>query len=322
MKLKPTLWTRPLCAGALLGLGLGAVASPLLRTDVAAEPAWVAHVDCDALRPTALGQYLLAEMEKPESQSRFATFQTLFSFDPRKQLHGLTLYSAGKAEDDAVALVYADFNSERLAALAKSARDSQSAPHKAHLIYSWIEDGKEPKDGVMPRTYAAIHGSRVVVFARQEKPVANALDVLDNALPNLSAGKVFPQLGAPGGASFIEASARKLEFADSTPTAAIFRVARFMRLDVGETNRTVTARLNIETSDASVAKQTAAVVQGFLALVKLQRNKPEAGKLAEALSLKQDGASLAATLALPAADVAALLKTDTDKKAPQKPEKN
>ena len=293
MKLKPTLWTRPLCAGALLGLGLGAVASPLLRTDVAAEPAWVAHVDCDALRPTALGQYLLAEMEKPESQSRFATFQTLFSFDPRKQLHGLTLYSAGKAEDDAVALVYADFNSERLAALAKSARDSQSAPHKAHLIYSWIEDGKEPKDGVMPRTYAAIHGSRVVVFARQEKPVANALDVLDNALPNLSAGKVFPQLGA-----------------------------RFMRLDVGETNRTVTARLNIETSDASVAKQTAAVVQGFLALVKLQRNKPEAGKLAEALSLKQDGASLAATLALPAADVAALLKTDTDKKAPQKPEKN
>ena len=95
-----------------------------------------------------------------------------------------------------------------------------------------------------------------------------------------------------------------------------------MRLDVGETNRTVTARLNIETSDASVAKQTAAVAQGFLALVKLQRDKPEAGKLAEALSLKQDGASLAATLAMPAADVAALLKSDTDKKAPQKPEKN
>ena len=307
---------------ALAGAAWPLLAGPLQRADVAADPAWVLHLDCDSLRPTAIGQYLLAEMEKPEAQAKFAAFQTIFNFDPRKQLHGLTLYSAGKAEDDAVALVYADFNSERLAALAKSARDSQSAPHKAHLIYSWIEDGKEPKDGVMPRTYAAIHGSRVVVFARQEKPVANALDVLDNALPNLSAGKVFPQLGAPGGASFIEASARKLEFADSTPTAAIFRVARFMRLDVGETNRTVTARLNIETSDASVAKQTAAVVQGFLALVKLQRNKPEAGKLAEALSLKQDGASLAATLALPAADVAALLKTDTDKKAPQKPEKN
>ena len=54
--MKPNLWTRPLCAGALLGLGLSAVASPLLRTDVAAEPAWVAHVACDALRPTAVGQ--------------------------------------------------------------------------------------------------------------------------------------------------------------------------------------------------------------------------------------------------------------------------
>jgi hypothetical protein len=309
------------CAGALATIGVTAMAAPLQRADVPAEPMWVLHVDCDALRPTAVGHYLLAEMDKPDAQAKFAVFQTLFSFDPRKQLHGLTLYSSGKAPEDGVLLVYADFDAERLVTLAKAATDSRSTAYKQHVIYNWIDDKKKAKNGVKPRTYAAVQGNRAVIFSQQETRVAQALDVLDRATANLSSSGVFPQLGASGDTSFIAASARKLELPDSTPNAAIFRLAKLLRLQVGEANHQIAATLSMETNDEDVAKQAASVVQGLLALAKLQTGKPEASKLADALSLKQDGATVVASLAMPAADVINLLKAEADKQAQKKAEK-
>jgi len=320
--MKLSLSIRIFCAGGLVGAGLAAMAAPLQRADVPAEPTWVLHVDCDALRPTGVGQYLLAEMDKPDAQAKFAVFQTLFSFDPRKQLHGLTLYSSGNAPEDGVLLVYADFDPERLVTLARAANGSQNTAYKRHVIYNWIDDKKKATNGVKPRTYAAIQGTHVVVFAQQEARVAQALDVLDQAVPNLSHSNVFPQLGAAGDPSFIAASARKLDVPDSTPNAAIFRLAKLMRLQIGETNRQVTARLSLEANDEAVARQAASVVQGVLALARLQKEKPEAGKLADALSLKQNGASVVATLAMPAADVINILKAEAEKQAQKKAEKD
>jgi hypothetical protein len=322
LQMKASFWKQAFCAGGLVAAGLTAIAAPVQRADIPADPVWVLHVDCDALRPTAVGQYLLAEMDKPDAQAKFAVFQTLFSFDPRKQLHGLTLYSAGNAPEDGVLLVYADFEPERLVTLAKAAKEAKNTPYKKHVIYSWIDENKKAKNGVKPRTYAAIKGSRAVIFSQQEARVAQALDVLDQAIPNLSMNTVFPQLGADRNSSIIEGSARKLDLPDSTPTAAIFRLAKSVRLQIGETNRQVMATLSLEMNDEGVAKQSASVVQGVLALAKLLKEKPEASKLAEALSVKQEGASLVARLAMPAADVIAMLKADAEKKDQKKAEKN
>jgi hypothetical protein len=318
--MKPSLSKRIICAGGLVSVGLAAIAAPLQRADVPADPTWVLHVDCDALRPTAVGQYLLAEMDKPDAQAKFTVFQTLFSFDPRKQLHGLTLYSVGNTPEDGVLMVYADFDPERLVTMAKAANDSQNTTYKEHVIYNWIDDKKKAKNGVKPRTYAAIQGTRVVIFAQQEGRVKQALDVLDKAVSNLANGTVFPQLGAAGDTSFIAASARKLDLPDSTPNAAFFRLAKLMHLQVGETSGQIAATLSLETNDEDVAKQAVTVGQGLLALAKLQKAKPEAGKLAEALSLKQDGASVVATLAMPVADLINIMKADAEKKAQKKTE--
>ncbi len=61
-------------------------ALPLQRTDVPAAPAWVLHVDSDKLRPSAMGQYLLEEMEKPETRARLGAFWAALQLDPRKHL--------------------------------------------------------------------------------------------------------------------------------------------------------------------------------------------------------------------------------------------
>ena len=65
-----TLLKTALCVCGFAAAGLPASAGPLQRADVPAEPAWVLHVDCDSLRPTAIGQYLLTEMEKPDARGQ------------------------------------------------------------------------------------------------------------------------------------------------------------------------------------------------------------------------------------------------------------
>jgi hypothetical protein len=61
--------------------------------------------------------------------------------------------------------------------------------------------------------------------------------------------------------------------------------------------------------------------QGLVALMKLQRFNPGSARLAEALSLKQEGAGVVATLAMPATEAIELMKADAARKAQKKAEK-
>jgi len=306
-----------LCACGLVAATVTASSAPLQRADVAAEPAWVLHLDCDALRPTPIGQYLLSEMEKPEAEANLAGLQSMFNFDPRKQLHGLTLYSTGKTPEEGVLLVYGDFDADRLLTLAKQAADYQSTTHKQHTIHNWVDEKKKARNGVKPRVYAAIQGSHILIFSQQEARVAHALDVLDRAAPNLASSGVFPQLGA-GGNSFLQAAARKLDLPESTPNAALLRLAKSARLQIGEAQGQLRATLNLEAEDETVAKQMTLVGQGLIALMKLQKDNPGSAKLATGLSLKQDGAEVVASLAAPITDAVEVMKADAAKKAQKK----
>ena len=99
-----------LAAGCLVVASFAGIAAPLHRADVAANPVWLAHVDFDGLRPTPMGQYILAEMNKPEPEAKLAAFKAIVSVDPRTQLHGATVYSVGSTPEDGILLVYADFD--------------------------------------------------------------------------------------------------------------------------------------------------------------------------------------------------------------------
>ena len=198
IRVKANLVKSALCICGLVAATLAARGGPLRRADVAAEPTFVLHLDFDGLRPTAIGHFLLAEMDKPEAQGKVTALQTIFNFDPRKQLHGLTLYSTGKAPEDGVLLAYGDFEPDRLISLAKAARDYQSITNKQHTILTWINEQKIVRNGVTPRVYAAFAGGQLVIVAQQQARVAQALDVLDHKAPSLADGKLFPQLGASG----------------------------------------------------------------------------------------------------------------------------
>src|SRR5262245_2238635 len=94
------------------------LASELKRSDIAVDPAWVLHRDCDRLRTSSVGQFILGELDKPEAQAKLAALQAVLNFDIRKQLHGVTLYGSSSKPEDGVLMLYADFDAERLVTLA------------------------------------------------------------------------------------------------------------------------------------------------------------------------------------------------------------
>jgi hypothetical protein len=214
-------------------------------------------------------------------------------------------------------MVYAEFDPGRLATLARAAQDSHETQYKQHVIYDWIDEHKKSKHGVKPRTYAAILGPRII-FAQKEERVAQALDVLSGAVPNLAAGQLFPQLGAVGDTSFIQGAARKLDFQSSDPNAAIFRLSKLARFQLSEAQGQLSAVLTLEANDEEVATNMLSIAQGLISLMKLQKDKPEPARIAQALTLKQEGPTLVANLTLPANDVIDMMKADAARKAEKK----
>lgn len=300
--------------GSLLASGLATYAGPLRRSDVAAAASWVLHLDCDGLRPTAVGKYILGQLDQSEAADKLAAFQTIFGFDPRKQLHGLTLYGSGT---NGVLLVDADFDADQLTTLAKAATDYQSTDYKGHVVGSWIDDKDKKKHGTPPRTYGVIRGKQVI-FGKQESNITQALDVLDGRVPNLASSSSFSQLGAKEDANILEGAARDLQLSDPGPQAAILRMARLITLQVKETQPQLSATLSLEAKDASTASEVSAMAGGLLAFVKLQQDNAVAAKIAKVLQIHQDGAIITASLTLPDDEVVDAIKADAAHKAAKK----
>ena len=318
--MKTNVWKIALCAAGVCASGFTAHAAPLQRADVMADPAWVLHLDCDGLRPTTVGQYILSEMDKPEAMAKLAAFQSIFNFDLRNQLHGVTLYGSSSVPEDGVLMVYADFDPVRLVTLAKAAGKYQSSMHNKHAIHSWIDDSKPGKNGVKPRVYAAIQGSRVI-FGQREGRVGQALDVLDGLTASMAKGNAFPDLGVSGSGHFIEAAARKMNLPDSDPNAAILKLSQSVELVVGEGQQQLQGAVTLVADNADVAAQVASIVNGLVALMKLQTDKPESGMIANGLAITQDGPRVVGKLVLPASRMVAIMKADAARKAAAQAEK-
>jgi hypothetical protein len=302
-----------LMAGITLSCGTG-WSAPLQRGDVPADPAVVAHLDFDGFWKTAVGKAIVARMDEPDAANKLAALQAIFSFDLRTQVHGLTFFSAAPAAQDGVLVLYADFESNRLITLAKAVTDYHCITNGSHLIHAWVDEKKRAEREGKGLCYGAIQGKRVI-FGQSESAVAGELDVLDGKAPSLAKADWLPESGAEAEGHFLKGMVRKFDFASKDPNSAILKMSKMVRFQVGEARNQLGATVNFEANDANTAAQIAAVAEGLIALGKLQQGNPGALKLANSVSIKQDGANVIATLSMPEADAVELIKSAGAEKA-------
>jgi hypothetical protein len=286
-----------------------ASAGPLQTEDVPQNPSWVAHLDCDALRSNAIGKFLLAEMEKPENQTKLAAAMAIFGVDLRTQIHGLTFFAASGAPHQPVLLVHGDFDTNRLATIVKAAQEYDSTNHGAYVIHSWLDDKKKTRDGSHPRVYAALPTSSLIIFGPRRQAVADALDVLDKKAGSLTGNQTLSDLlKASDDSTFFQAAAPRLELPASDSRKAVFDLTTHVSLSVREGNDQLTAMLGIGARDEEVAKNMLSISQGITGLIRAQQEKPKLAKLAENVSFTQNGSELSATFSAQSDQVVEFLK--------------
>jgi hypothetical protein len=299
-------------AAAILAGTAKVLAGPFNSKDVAADPALLVHVDCDALRSSSVGKSILSEQEV---QDKLAAVSAIFDFDLRKQLHGLTVYTTEEHPKDGALIVYADFDPDRLTTLAKGMDGFQSVTNGSHVIYSWMDKNKKGKGGDGSRVCGAILGHRVV-FGQDETHLADALDVIDGKSPNFAAKKIFAEPAA-GETVIVQGVMLKFDFDSADQNAAVFKMSKSVRLKVSEAADTMTAAVRFEAADADTAQNISNIAQGLLAVLKMQKTDPNALKLANALVIKQDGATVGLTLSVPSSELIDAIK-EGQKKAEDK----
>jgi len=286
-----------------------AQAGQIQYKSVIPDPTWVVHVDADALRKTTVGIAFLEELSKPEMQAKMDIFQGIFSFDPRKALHGLTLYGASLEPSDGVALIYADVDAGRITALADLAGDHHSFTNKSYVIHTWVDPKDREKNPDAERTYATVYEGKVVVFARKESRLMEALSVLSGEKPGLKNRGLFPKPDAESTFTVIQAAARKFDFPDADGHAAIFKLAKSASLQVGESKSNLMATLALVADTEDNAKQISVIAQGLLALASLQGDKGDIAKFMKAISITREGETVAVNLKLAEADAVSMIKS-------------
>jgi len=290
------------CLGALGAATITGLATPLDRHDVPVNPVLLAHVDLDALNSTAVGKAILADTDV---QTKLAGVQAAFNFDLQKQLHGFTVYTTSDQADDALLIIYADFDSDRLLTMAKAFPGFHAQTNGSHAVYNWIDE-KKKTDDTTPRIYASLAGHRVV-FGRKQSSIEGALEVIDGKQPGLA--KEYSLLSAASGETVVaEAVALKLNVNGNDAHAEIFKASKAVRALLGEDGNNVDLKVQFDAKDEDSANQITAMVNGMLALLQFQKDNPELIKIANGIKVKQDGMSVTLDATAKSADVVALLQ--------------
>lgn len=296
------------CFGFLLAAAgvFSCFAGPADLKVVPANSAWMVHVDVDGLRGTSVGKFILTELGKPEADNKLSMLKSFIGFDPRKDLHGVTLFGERFSPQAAVGLVYADFNASQLTGVAENLEQHEVETVEQHEIHSWIDGDRRAKEGGEPRTYAAIH-QKILLLSQKQEPLVKALAVLNGKgatmTPEVTAAKSTDSAGA-----VVEAFARKLDLPGSGPHAVVLRQAKHFSLHLAEAQDKIAGSLQMVTDDAETAKQMATLVKGVVALLALQKDKPEAMTLARSLSVTDKETRAVVNVSLPSEDLLKVLR--------------
>jgi hypothetical protein len=287
-----------------------ALAAPLNPKDIAADSVTLMHVDCDAIRASTIGQWLLSE---PAVQDKLTSLGTTFDVDLTNQLHGITYYTTAASSNEGVMVIAADFDPEHLLAKAQDLSDFSSATNGSHVIYSWVDEHWKRRLGKSARVYGAISGHHIV-YGQNESQLADAMDVLEGTKPSSDAGNE-PLHTKPGQQLLLEALILKVNFPNAKGPAAILQMCKSLYLKVSEANSNTTAAIRVETPDDDTATQVNSIFQGFLGMLKMQADDPNAAKFANSMTITKSNLDVGLTLSMPSSEMIEVMKSGQEKAA-------
>jgi hypothetical protein len=283
-----------------------AQAAPIDFKAVPAEAKWLAHVDVDAMRSSMVVQkmYHMAAEKCKDLDVHMDKVKEHLGLDPRKDLHGMTLYGPRVGEHRGILIVYADVDRKLLEEKAQRAPDHKTATYGSYEIHTWMAKhmGKEhPAAG-------AFFKSNVIVFGPSADGVKLALDVLDGKKSSLDGKESVLTAKVPAGTTVL---ARAIDLGDAKlpVKSPLVKESQSLSIAMGESEGKSFFHGSLATKSTDVAEQVKKIVEGGLALGRLQHgNDAEATKLIDQVKVKVSDKNVAVDFEASADTVAAKMQ--------------
>lgn len=271
---------------ALPLLSLPALAGGLDRNQVDSRAKWIAHVDLEAFKSTQLFREIQAEDKNGDIErglAELARTQGVRLFD---DVFSVTAYGTSKDGDSAVVLVQASAHID--AALQKWQSEAGAKPVKLGERdciewggghgggFSWINDAGSER--------------RQIVLAKTAAGLQQALEVLERKRTALGADAAVELALAPtaGSFAFVAVSGILDELGNlgrrgPENLSAAARLAKGMRLELGENAGTLYLDVRLRAEKPEDALRLKKVFDGLLALPGLMQNSTETSEIIDRL---------------------------------------
>jgi len=258
-----------------------ALGAPLDTKQVPADAKWVVHLDVDAMRDSALVRMAYDNgMEHAEAIEKHAEqFCSLLGINPEDDLHGLTVYGKQFNDEQIVLIVSADLNQVMLVQRVLGAPGHSSQKHGQYELHTW--------SGGHGSATGAFFKPGVMVLARSEADVANALDTLDGKSPSLAGNASALAAKVPSGTMLV-ARGIGLSTVPLPYKSPLIKQAESLSLVIGESKNQIFVNAELGVKSADAAEKVKKVIDGALAAVELHHG-PDSPltKGAEILKVKQ-----------------------------------
>ena len=265
-----------------------------------ADTRWTVQLDAKALLSGNLGAWIKDQATRGPAKARLALLRTITGCNPLTDIDRVVLAGPDAGEEKAVLLAYGRFDSERLATVAEAAPEHQTFAHGTRTIHRWRDDQSgQIRFGLLDGT--------VLIIGRELDRVAAVLDVRDGAAVGVKPG-TLPEPPTATGTVVISGAAEAIDaWQNLKPEAAIFKQARSIALVLSESGDALTIQANLAAADAETATQIEQVINGFIALGRMQADKlgdkPLAKTALAGVTVNREGTVVTVGTTLPAAEV-------------------
>jgi hypothetical protein len=261
-------------------------AEPMSLQQLPADAKWAAHLDVDALHASSLPDKVRQQIlvNHPEAEKHLSLICDVWQFDPRTDLHGITIYGTQIKRDTGVAIVSAKVNQELLIEKVEQAPNHQATKYGNYDLHSWTHGQGTVHQRAMTGTF---YKPDVLVFGASVDEVKAALDVLDGKKANFASQAPASglTLSIPAG-SILVAGATGLADVALPCKSPLTKQADAIVLAIGENEGNLFVVGQIAAKKTEIAQQIKTVVDGALALAALANaDDAEALKVVNAVTV-------------------------------------
>ncbi|MCK4760575.1 MAG: hypothetical protein KAW12_00150 [Candidatus Aminicenantes bacterium] len=258
----------------IMALPAAAKGSTLDPAIIPAGTQWLLHFDMGEFVSTRLYD-LMMQKEGGKINKANLEFGEKLGVDLFKDIAAVTIFGTGKDKEKAVVCISGKLNKDHILSQLDKAKEHKQTPYGKYTLHSWKGDGA-----------GAFVSDKLVLMGKDEQTIKDTLDVISGKKKNITKTKLMAHLKEMPSGAFFKAVADDISALAGNKRPVILQKTGMAFFLVLEKNADLNMKLKMTTDSPETAKNIEQVVNGLIAMAKMQKSEKQdlRWKLLEALT--------------------------------------